>query len=187
MAQRSNAGAVFAGHFGARSSNSATNHVPNQQSIDTLIPRNDFGAQPGVYARPGVMLRVGAGVGANAPQNEFVGVWRAFKNVCVVPIKASFKLDGGCSTAWHRDGVIMPIVSPRRIPVLDESTVLHMIQNVANKIPLLSHGRGKLPAYAFDSASEQTAVVELVFSQTMLAELVRLGFEDFGELKDFCF
>jgi len=50
MTQRSNAGAVFAGHFGARSSNSATNHVPNQQPIDTLIPRNDFGAQAGVYA-----------------------------------------------------------------------------------------------------------------------------------------
>jgi hypothetical protein len=49
LTARHHAGAVLFGHLGARSSNSAANHVPNQP-IDALIPRDDFGTQAGVYA-----------------------------------------------------------------------------------------------------------------------------------------
>ena len=138
-------------------------------------------------ARPGVVLWVCAGVGANTPNDEFVRVWWALENIGVVPIQAALQLDNRRSPVGHRHGVVVPVLGAGRVPVLNESAILHVVQDVPNEVPLLAHRGRELTTNAFHGTTKQTAVVELVLSQTVLTELMGLSFEDFRKFDDFGF
>ena len=66
-------------------------------------------------ARPGVVLWVCAGVGANTPNDEFVRVWWALENIGVVPIQAALQLDNRRSPVGHRHGVVVPALELRSV------------------------------------------------------------------------
>jgi hypothetical protein len=78
----------------------------------------------------------------------------------------------------------MPVGFSGRVPLVNETVILHVVQNVTAKFPLVAHGRRELPANSFNRAPKNTAVIKLLLAQTVGAELVSLGFEDFSIVSD---
>lgn len=162
----------------------SADHVPNDDPVDPLRPVDDLGAQAGVNSGPGVVSRVGTRIRADAPDYELVCMRRPFEYVGVVSVKTPLQFDDGRSFGRETDHIVMPIVFPGRLPLVDESLVLHEVEDMPHEVALFLHRSRKLPAKAFDGTPEQTAAVELRLAETMVAERVRLGLQDFGECLD---
>src|SRR5690606_30814858 len=128
-------------------------------TVHALLAEYDLGRETSVNARPGIVLWIGARVGADAPYQEFLGVRRALENIGVVAVKAAFQLDHGDFAAVELHDVIMAVGLASRIPVLDEIPVLHKIQDALHKLALVAHGCRKLAAHALDRAPKQSAII----------------------------
>ena len=83
--------------FGARPPDGAAHHVPDDYSVNALFAGDDFRAQARMDAGPCVVTRVRAGVRANAPDDELVGVRGSLEDVGVVAVKTALQLDDGGS------------------------------------------------------------------------------------------
>src|SRR5262245_11170638 len=73
----------------------------------------------------------------------------------------------------------MPILVARRLPLTDETPVLHIVEDVRDKLSLVPHGRRELTPDLLDDAPEEPTVVELILVEPMLPKRMRLGLENF--------
>lgn len=100
----------------------------------------------------------------------------SLEDICVVSVEAALQLDDGGAAVVEGNGVVVTVGFASGFPLADEALVLHVIENLTNEVAFVAHRGGELAAYPFDRASEEAAVVELSFSQAMVAERVSIGF-----------
>ena len=82
-------------YFGAWPADCATNHVPDNDTVNLLLAGNNFSAQAGMDARPYIVPGIGARISADAPDDKFLSLGRSFKDVGIVAVKTPFKLNNG--------------------------------------------------------------------------------------------
>lgn len=133
---------------------------------------------------PDIVDGVGAWVAASTPNDEFVGMIRSFKNICVVSIQAPFQFNDANLSASKRHRVVVPILFARRMPLGNETLILKVTENYLNEIPFFAHRRGKLAANALDCSSKQTAIVKIFFVEPMSAKQVRLRLQNLSIFLD---
>ena len=122
------------------------------------------------------MFRVGSSITAYAPDYKFLRVCWAIKYVGVISVKAAFKLNDGNTTCRHDNCIVVSIGISRRNPFANKATILHVLEYLSHKLPLLNHCRGILAPDAFDSTAKKTALIKIMCRKAMIAEGVRLCF-----------
>ena len=170
--------------FRTRASRGTADHIPNDDAINLLFAFNDVRAEAGVYPGPGIVTRIRAGVGADAPNDEFLRVWRTLKDDGVVAIHAPLKLNHRRSAVRQRYRIVVAVGFACRFPAIDESLILHEIEDRAHEFTLLTHGGGELAPDSFHGPAKQTAVVKLFFAEAVGPQFMRLGLEDFRIFQD---
>jgi hypothetical protein len=121
-------------------------------------------------------LEIISALRADAPNHEFLRVRRPLENIRIVAVEAALQFYHAYRTRPQPDNVAMPVGFARRVLILNETLVLHVVQHVTAKSPLVAHARGELPANPFNRATKNVAVVKLLFAQTVRAKLVSVGF-----------
>ncbi len=132
--------------FGARPPEGSANHVPDDNPVNTLFAGDDFGAQAGMNPGPGIMTRVCPRIGAKAPDDEFVGVRWAFKDIGMIAVQTALPFDDCRSARDQMNGIVMSIGSASGFPVGNDSPVLHVVENLHDEFPLFPHAGRKLVA-----------------------------------------
>lgn len=125
-------------------------------------------------------MGVSAAVLANTPNDKLLCLSGPFKNVRVVSVQTSFHFNH-CDPAGREENLV--IVSVRLacgLPILNKAAILHVIQHIARELALFAHGGGELPAYAFNNATKESAVVEVSFGEPMSPKLMSIRLEDLG-------
>ena len=168
----------------ARPPQRAAHHVPDDEAVDALAAGDDLGAQPRMNAGPDVMLRIGAGIGANAPDHEFPRLRRAFEDVGVVAVEAAFQLYRRDPAVFQRHRIVMSVRFAGGFPIADEAAEQHRVERCGGEAPLLTHRRGELAAQPFDRAAKQPAVMEHLGVQPVLAERMGLFAQNLCEAFD---
>ena len=86
----------------------------------------------------------------------------------VYTIETAFQLNNSHLPTIEFYRIIMSIRLPRRFPFLNKAMILHVIQDMLNKFPLLAHRCGELPANTLNHSAEQTTIIKLRFGKAMI-------------------
>src|SRR5580692_10618436 len=70
------------------------------------------------------------------------------------------------------------------VPSSNETSVLHVVQNVLHELPLAPHRRGELAADFFDGSPEYRRTVEARLFKSVASELMSLCFQNLRETLD---
>lgn len=95
LAIHGNRGGRSLGKLWANPARTCTEIIQQDQPIHLRLPADHLGAQPRVNARPGILVHIGAGILAQRPNNELIGIGWAVEDIGVVAIQAAFGLDDG--------------------------------------------------------------------------------------------
>ena len=101
-------------------------------------------------ARPDVVSRIGTFILTDTSHDELVCMRWSSRDVCVVPVQAALQLDGRNFSIVQRNRVVMPIGATGFDPFLNETTILHVIQDVLHEGLLFPHGRRDLTSDSLD-------------------------------------
>ena len=91
----------------AGASERAADHVPDEHPVDTFATTNHLGAQPRMNPRPSIPARIGSGICAKTPGDEFVGFSWALELIRVFPVQTSFQVDDREPSAIELDVIIV--------------------------------------------------------------------------------
>lgn len=113
---------------------------------------------------------------------QTINSWRTFVNNRILSVQEAFQFDNRDTAIPEPNRVVVPVSLSRRIPLSDEASILHMIQNVFGKFTLRPHCCRKLTANPLYRTTKEAAVVELFLIKAMRTEFVCFGFERFSKL-----
>ena len=130
------------------------------------------------------MAWVRSRVRAYRPHDEFVAVRRPLEDIGVVSVEAALQLDRAGAPGWKLYGVVVTVRFASGFPAVDIATILKPVEHAGDEIALLPHRGGELTPDAFDRATEQAAIVELLLIETVGTKRMGLCLQDLGELED---
>jgi hypothetical protein len=89
-------------------------------------------------------------------------VRRPIKNIRIISIKAALKLNYGGTARRQLDCVIVPVRFACGKPAGNLLVILHIIQHMTYKLPLLVHRGRKLSSHFLYSPTENSQLIELI-------------------------
>ena len=138
----------------AGSTRGVTQHIPYDNAVDNLLAVDYLGTESCMYTRPCIVCRVRPRILAERPNDKFFGVWRSFKNVGVVAVKAPLCFDDTNPAVWHADFVVMPLAGTAETPTCNCVAFLQIVENILHELTFGFSGGCLSSTNSFDCASK---------------------------------